>query len=129
MSIEQTVLKDFAKGRNRSSLLKSLVLLALVAHAFIVNATHFHKPAPPCDLSYLSGPQISEQGSCSDNRHAASDSDCPSCVLQRNFVSDVRLPCPVIDLRPETIAREAFLLEPSLCGPYLVYSSRAPPLA
>jgi hypothetical protein len=129
MSIEQTILKGFAKGRNRSSLLKSFALLFLVAHAFIVNTTHFHKPAPPCDLSYLSGPQISEQGSCSDNRHTASDTDCPSCVLQRNFVSDVRIPCLVIDLALESIAREAIFLEPRLCGTYLVPSSRAPPLA
>lgn len=129
MGLKQRILNRFAKGRNRSSLLKSLALLSLIAHAFIINATHFHKSAPPCDLSYLSGPQISEQGSCSDNRHAASDTDCPSCVLQRNFVSDVRMPCLVIDSAPEVFIGEIFLLEPRLCGIYLVSSSRAPPLA
>jgi len=108
-------------------MLKSLALLCLLAHAFIVSATHFHKPAPPCDFSYLSGPQLAEQGSCNDNRGAASDTDCPSCVLQRNFVSDVRIPCFVIDLTPESIIGEAFLLEPHLHDPYLISSSRAPP--
>lgn len=129
MGTGQTLLKSFAIRRSRLSLLKSLALLCLVGHAFIVNTTHFHKPAPRCDLSYLSGPQISHRGTCNDNRGTASDTDCPSCVLQRNFVSDVRIPCLVIDLTPESIIREAFQLEPHQHRPYLVSSTRAPPLA
>lgn len=129
MGIGHTWLSRFAEGRRRLSALRSLALLSLIAHAFIVSATHFHKPAPPCDLSYLSGSQISQQGSCDDSRDAASDNDCPSCVLQRNFISDARIPCPVINLAPKALPREALLLEPHLRGPFLISSSRAPPLA
>lgn len=129
MRIAQTLMSGLARQRKGVSALKSLGLLLLVTHAFIVSTTHFHKPAPPCDLSYLSGPQLSQQGSCDDNQGAQSDTDCPSCILQRNFVSDVRIIPLVINLTPQSIIREAFLLDPRLHDTCLISSSRAPPLA
>jgi hypothetical protein len=54
---------------------------------------------------------------------------CLSCLLQRNFVSDIRPVAIVPELCLEPLIRELFISEATSNGVPLVLSDRSPPLA
>jgi hypothetical protein len=114
-------------GTHKSNAMKTLALLCLVAHALFLSATHFHSVARTD--SSLTAVHITAAGGDSHGAtDTGSESHCHSCCLQRNFIADVRPPSIFFDLVHKGPSYEVFLSEPSLCGPFLTLSDRAPPL-
>ena len=115
------------RGKHKSNAMKTLALLCLVAHALFVNATHFHSLCR-ADSSHAAVRIAATDGDSQGATDEGGESHCPSCCLQRNFVSDVRIPSLFFELIGKGPSCEMFLSEPLSCGPSLVLSDRAPPL-
>jgi hypothetical protein len=65
---------------------RGFVLLVLLAHAFVVSATHFHVAAG-LDASRASGAAASRPDESSKAPLANGEEQCLACRLQRNFNS------------------------------------------
>lgn len=76
--------------------LARLALLLLIAHAFLVTASHFHTSANSVRTPPVHGPAASESVPSEDTPNAARHAQCPLCNLQRNFVAEVGDHLPVI---------------------------------
>lgn len=100
----------------------ALVLLCLVVHALIINATHHHRSDSPPFNRLISG-----AGNSSQTPNSLPGSDCPSCCLQRVCVSTATPSPLVVELLLATLSSQPLraLLRSSRCC--LVFSSRAPP--
>lgn len=106
---------------------RTVALLCLITHALLVNAIHFHitgiqEAAPNCSTL-----KTSHQND-SSNPFAGGHTECLSCRLQRNFVSDIRPLSFLFDSLPEPLAREFLISEPRLQLSFSIFSSRAPPI-
>jgi len=104
------------------------VLLCLVGHASVVIITHQHGWAQRVSRA-ASGKVEVAPGNGPRGPLGTSTDRCLSCLLQRNFVSDIR-PVPIPpDLCLEPLIRELFISEAISNGVPLVLSDRSPPLA
>ncbi len=72
-------LNNFLKRRARG-----FILLALLAHAFFVSATHFHAAAG-LDASRSQGASVARQDETRKAPLANGEEQCLVCRLQRNF--------------------------------------------
>lgn len=106
---------------------RTVALLCLIAHALLVNAIHFHITGS--QEVALNGPTLkTSHQNDSSNPLAGGHTECLSCRLQRNFVSDVRPISFLFDSLPEPLTRELFISEPRLQLSFPIFSSRAPPI-
>jgi hypothetical protein len=104
----------------------ALAMLCLLAHGLLVNAIHFHIPGgqqPQPARSRLKAVQKSD----SNNPLSGSHTECVSCRLQRNFVSDVVPTAVHFDLVTQSLTWGLFIPEPALQDSFSLFSSRAPP--
>jgi len=96
-----------------------------VAHAGLVTITHHHGN-PQRLLKIAVGVSCdSDSGGASDT---SKDTGCPSCCLQRNFVTSIQ---PILippDLCPEPVSSEIFTSEAISNNASFTLSNRAPPL-
>ncbi len=106
---------------------RTVAILCLIAHALLVNAIHFHITG--CQEIAPNGPTLTaSHQSDSNSPFAGGHTECLSCRLQRNFVSDVRPISLFFDSLPEPLARELLISEPRLQISFSIFSSRAPPI-
>jgi len=75
-------LNNFTRRRARGA--KGFVLLLLLAHAFFVSATHFHRVAG-LDSLQASGAALSRSEEGYKTPLANGEEQCLACRLQRNF--------------------------------------------
>ena len=114
-----------ASPRARAS---SLALLCLVAHALFVCVTHHHdRPSGHESLATVSF--TAEEGDSSSTPDSSNESNCLSCRLQRNFVSNVNSSSLAIELPQEALLRENVSTDPHSYSCLLLLSGRSPPLA
>jgi hypothetical protein len=105
---------------------RTVALLCLIAHALLVNAIHVHLA---CQEIAPAGPTLrASHQNDSNGSPASGHTECLSCRLQRNFVSDVRPISALFDYLPLSPMRELLILEPQLQGSFPIFSSRAPPI-
>jgi hypothetical protein len=108
----------------------SLLLLVLFAHAFLVNATHFHRFARAVAPGAEQGIGVGGREDVGRQSEAGAEAQCVLCRLQRNFVTDAHgVSTPVGPARQE---RQLHCLPPALSGNSRAFSvpqGRAPPLA
>ncbi|MEW6210186.1 MAG: hypothetical protein AB1631_17600 [Acidobacteriota bacterium] len=106
---------------------RTVALLCLIAHALLVNAIHVHITG--CQEAAPAGPILkSSHHNDSNSSPASGHTECLSCRLQRNFVSDVRPISYLFDSLPEPLTRELLISEPRLQTFFSIFSSRAPPI-
>ncbi|MCA1626439.1 MAG: hypothetical protein LC742_00505 [Acidobacteria bacterium] len=104
-------------------------LLCLLAHAFIVSATHYHR-VNLVDSSSTPGTSVSDQRSSRAADNVAGHSQCLLCRLQRGFTTDLQKSTPSV-----AAPRQALVVFPhfdtaSYAGRNsLIRRGRAPPLA
>jgi hypothetical protein len=112
----------------RSPLATSLVLLALIWHAFLVSSTHVHRIQSNEDRSSIAS--MSGRGGAEPAPASSNHAQCLLCSLQRNFVSDLQHSAPAI-AAPEAQATPHADLPTSTisAAPFLAPSGRAPPRA
>lgn len=116
------------RGVVRSRAAAGVVLLVLVAHAFVANATHFHTPLAADDRSAQAA--VQSRDARGQNAPPSGDANCFLCRLQRDFVSGVQqsastlAPPPAVSVEHES-ARET----PRRTARPLMRPGRAPPLA
>ena len=110
-----------------SSLLACFSLF-LIAHAFLVSATHHHLTGADDSFSSSYAPAVSESRDGSrQSRDAGSDAQCLFCRLQRHFISDSHPPQAFApDPQPELAAR-TLLTRARSRDLYLSLPPRAPP--
>jgi hypothetical protein len=115
------VLKQRARG---------LVLLALLAHAFLVGATHFHR-AGGLVAANAQGAAVSRPEGGPKAPLANGEEQCLACRLQRNFASGLmRHAAPEVAPPPARLIGFAALeLTPTPNAPTLSATGRAPPLS
>ncbi len=127
MASDMHVQVNLTKSQTCPRRLKTFVLLLLLAHALIVSATHRHAVNP-----YESPHRLcleSHEGTGShDHSKPASDADCTSCVLQRNFIADARIPSFVFELNTEVVIRQTLTFSSPSSNAFSNSSTRAPPL-
>jgi len=104
------------------------ILLCLIAHALLVSITHHHGFRVGSDQPGILV-RASEAGDQNAGSISGDGSDCLSCSLQRNFVSDVQPFAVAYESLPGSETREVLSNSPLLNGPSLVTCDRAPPAA
>ena len=104
------------------------MLLALVCHAFLVGATHFHRVQKAEGAP--SAAAISRQGGGEQSPPSGGHAQCLLCRLQRNFISDLQHSAPALAAPVCEAAGRADLPATPAHGAYFpAPSGRAPPLA
>jgi hypothetical protein len=104
-----------------------VMLLCLVLHAFFVSVTHFHYSAQSEGAPAQSSIRACEGHSEHNAPGAGGHSNCLSCRLQRNFVSDLTPSSIILEQSSGLAVSEPMLSEAHSHGPFLVLSDRAPP--
>jgi hypothetical protein len=104
-------------------------LLILVAHAFLVSATHFHRTervGKSLAAFSLSAEDFSKSdGGLESNSHA----QCLLCRLQRNFVAELSSPASFSAVALQKLpAKEISSASAHSNGAFLLPAGRAPPL-
>lgn len=117
----------FRAGRARS-FARAIILLCLIGHASLVTLTHHHGRAQVVPRNTLSRVEADTNNDSNGPFGSSRDKCCPSCCLQRTFVSNIQPNSILPDLCLEQISAELFIAEPSFKGLFLVVSDRAPPL-
>jgi hypothetical protein len=116
-----------AKGYVRRRAAAGLILLALVAHAFVAGATHVHSVIQPG----ASHAQTAVRGGEERGQEAPLGGDerqCLLCRLQRDPVSDLQLATLVIAAPPaRTPVHEPLHDTAARPGAVLLRQGRAPP--
>jgi hypothetical protein len=102
------------------------VLLCLVAHALLVSITHHHGFKAGSDQSSIVV-SASETGDRGAGSMSGDGSDCLSCSLQRNFVSDLQPFAVAYESLPGSETTEIRSTSRLPNGPSLTTSDRAPP--
>ncbi|MCA1634333.1 MAG: hypothetical protein LC802_11740 [Acidobacteria bacterium] len=106
----------------------SLVLLALIWHAFLVSSTHIHRVQSSEDEL-----AVASMGSSGGAEHAppsGGHAQCLLCRLQRNFISDLQHTVPAIAAPATEAQGDAELPSPPASAAHLLLpSGRGPPLA
>ncbi|HYH84748.1 MAG TPA: hypothetical protein VEX60_04645 [Pyrinomonadaceae bacterium] len=106
-----------------------LVLLVLMAHAFVASTSHFHRLAGATAPVY-SGAALSANEESQDAPPAGGHAQCLVCRLQRNFVSDLQQLIPVVAAPPATAQVFETHTDTSVHSVrFLSPSGRAPPHA
>ena len=117
--------KGFAWSRTATG----IVLLVLMAHAFVASTTHFHR------LAWASAPGFSRSvlSANEDQQNAppaGGHTQCLICRLQRNFVSDLQQTIPAVaSPLAATLAFETLTDTSDSSAQLLAPSGRAPPHA
>lgn len=105
-----------------------IVLLSLVAHAFLVSATHYHVYPQISHGLFAARVEARQQSDPNPSPDSKDHNDCLSCRLHRNFVFDLHSPSVAIDLAYGPVIRETVLLVPHSSETFLISPPRAPPL-
>ncbi|CAN5409810.1 hypothetical protein BH18ACI2_BH18ACI2_28050 [soil metagenome] len=116
--------------RGRFTKMPALALLCLLAHAFFVSATHYHRSS--LDLSSSSSPRtsVSEQKNDDSASNVAGHSQCLLCRLQRSFTTDLQESIlSVAEPQAATIASQNFYAAFYAGRNSTIRRGRAPPLA
>ena len=101
------------------------LLLFLVAHALLVSITHHHRRSDSSVNGSIAKLEGSTDGSGLGSE--SSGSDCFSCSLQRNFVSDSHSFSVSFKLLPDSVSHETIFADPPASRPGLITCDRAPP--
>jgi hypothetical protein len=90
--------------------------------------THHHDR--PIDREFVASVSFTtEDGDSSNAPDSSSESNCLSCRLQRNFVSNINSSSLAIEISQEAILRENVSTDPHSYSCLLLLSGRSPPLA
>ena len=119
---------DGVKTSSRTRKIKgvALGLALLIAHAAVVSVVHHHAAA---SSSAAGRPVISAAGNSDDSPLSNGDSQCLSCSLQRNIVSEAK-PAPIlVEIVLHSGHSGSVYSATASKGTILVLSNRAPPLA
>ena len=130
--VEGIILFKLGKHRRtgeRRSLIRTVVMLCLVAHAGLATVTHHHGGSNFVSPATNSGAELSRGSNPNGPRQTSKETCCVLCSFQRNFATEVRQVSISLDFPSERVNSETSLLEPIARGVSLVLSSRAPPLA
>lgn len=112
----------------RSRTAAGVVLLVLVAHAFVASATHFHAPLFNADRSAQAA--VQSRDARGQNAPPSGDANCFLCRLQRDFVSGVQQSAPALSPPPAvSVEHESVRETPVRTARMLLRAGRAPPLA
>jgi len=125
------------RARAAGSPLLSALLLVLFAHAFMVSATHVHRPelsraaaAAAAAAMTAASTSCEERDDADSLRDASFHAQCLLCRLQRNFVSDLHQAESRTAATPQTYEGGLTLSVLSFAqASFLVPAGRAPPLA
>jgi len=101
------------------------VLLFLVAHALLVSITHHHRISDSRGTGSIAKLEGAADGSGLGSE--SSGSDCFSCSLQRNFVSDSHSFSVSFKVLPDSVTHETISANPPSSRPGLITCDRAPP--
>lgn len=115
----------------RSPVVLAAVLLAVMAHAFLVSATHFHRAGLAVGNPAPGVVSAGDHGDTGKTREAGDQhAQCLLCRLQRNLVSDLHRSAPQLAAPQQlTIIRDALPALFASDRSFLVPAGRAPPLA
>ena len=107
------------------------VLLALMAHAFLVSATHFHRAGQPGGWPASGVSSVGDSGDKGKARDAGDQhAQCVLCRLQRSLVTDLHSAAPSVAAPQQaSTLREALPVLLACDRSFLVPAGRAPPLA
>lgn len=104
------------------------MLLVLVAHAFVVSATHFHTLSVPADGS--SQAALQSRDATEQSAPPSGDANCFLCRLQREFAGGVQQSAPALAPPPAISAEHEFTRKTTVrTARLLLRCGRAPPLA
>ena len=113
----------------RSRAATGIVLLVLMAHAFVASTSHFHRLARATAPDY-SGAALSANDESQDAPPAGGHTQCLICRLQRNFISDLEQLIPTVAAPPATTLVFETHSDTSVQSVrFLAPSGRAPPNA
>ena len=111
----------------RSRAAAGVLLLGLLAHAFVAGSTHFHRLPQPC----VGPARVALQGGEGRSESAplgADEKQCLLCRLQRNLVTDLQHATLVIAAPPaRTPGLESLHEAAAREGSLLLRQGRAPP--
>ena len=111
----------------RSRTAAGVVLLVLVAHAFVASATHFHTPLAADRSAQAAAQSRDARG---QNVPPSGDANCFLCRLQRDFVSGVQQAAPTLAPPPAPAVEHESVRETAVrTARLLLRPGRAPPLA
>lgn len=114
-------------NRASRSQIFAFFLLGVFLHALWISAFHHHA-IPGQSRANITRSELSSSSPVEDSRqHAAGDSQCLSCRLQRDFASKIRPSAPQLFAALQAPRREIALVDPIPCGSPLNVSNRAPP--
>jgi hypothetical protein len=106
------------------------MLLLLVAHAFIVSATHSHRVRLVEDALLSGSAVVQSDSDASAGLESGAHAQCLLCRLQRSLIADLYSPASVYDASLQKFAcGEASPTPAHANEAFLLPAGRAPPLA
>jgi len=117
-------------GRYAKAPALALVLFCLLAHAFIVSATHYHRVNLAGSSSSTLGTSVSDQRGDRSADNLAGHAQCLLCRLQRGFTTDLQKSTPSVVAPQQAAVVFPHFDTASYAGrSSLIRRGRAPPLA
>lgn len=116
------------KRKSAWSSLLACVSLFLIAHAFLVSATHHHLAGLEDSVHPAYAPAAGESREESrESREAGGEAQCLFCRLQRHFISDANPPPAFAPDPAQELAASTLLARLRSRDLYLALPPRAPP--